>query len=328
MRLLILGGTVFLSAEIAGQAVAAGDEVWCLTRGTTGAVPAGVRWVQSDRDAGPAAYADLSGEWDAVIDVSRSAPHARGALTALADRAAHWTYVSSCSVYARQDQPGADESAELLAPFEGPGTPATYGESKVASELAARSLVGDRLLVLRPGLIAGYGDVYGRLGYWPARFARDAHDDVLVPDVPWLRTQAISVVDQARFTLRGARDQLLGTYNTVSRSLPFGDVVDTAQQVAGHQGRQVLVAHDWLVERGVEEWMGPESLPLWLPWELRGFADRSVQAAYAVGLECRPMETLLAEDLAYERELGLLRERRAGLSPAYEAELLSAWRQR
>lgn len=53
MRLLILGGTVFLSAEIARQAVSAGDEVWCLTRGTTGAVPAGVHWVQGDRDAGP-----------------------------------------------------------------------------------------------------------------------------------------------------------------------------------------------------------------------------------------------------------------------------------
>lgn len=113
MRLLILGGTVFLSATIAQQALAAGDEVVCLARGASGSPPDGVRWARADRDAGVSAYAELSGEFDAVVDVSRSAPHARSALQALAGRAAHWIYVSSCSVYARNDEPGADETAEL-----------------------------------------------------------------------------------------------------------------------------------------------------------------------------------------------------------------------
>lgn len=323
MRLLILGGTVFLSAAIAEQAVAAGDEVVSLSR--SGAVPGGVRPVVADRDAGAAAYADLDGEWDAVVDVSRSAPHARGALEALADRAAHWTYVSSCSVYAHHDEPGADESAELLAPFDGPGTPETYGESKVASELAARELVGDRVSILRAGLIAGRGDAYGRSGYWPARFARHGDDRVLVPNTPWLRTQLIHVHDLARFALDRARSGATGTLNVSGDPLPLSEFIDLTQRVAGHTGEQVRVDHDWLVERGIEEWMGPESLPLWLPWAYRGFADRSVAAARAAGLTTRPLADVVTEELAYERELGLLRPRRAGLTPAYEATLLTAY---
>ncbi len=314
-----------MSAEIARLAVADGNSVVCLSRGRTGSAPDGVTWVGGDRDAGAAAYADLGGSWDAVVDVSRSAPHARSALQALSRRAAHWTYVSSCSVYAGNDEPGADESAELLAPYDGPGTPATYGASKVASELAAQQLVGDRLTVLRPGLISGRGDPYGRSAYWPARFARHGDDRVLVPDTPWLSTQLIAVQDLARFVLDRASTRATGTLNVIGDPLPLAEVIDLAQAVAGHRGEQVKVGHDWLVERGVEEWMGPESLPLWLPWDLRGFAHRSNAAARAAGLTTGPLDVLLTEELAYERELGLFRERRAGLSPAFEAELLAAW---
>ena len=39
---------------------------------------------------------------------------ARGALEALAGSARHWTFISSCSVYADPSVPGAAEDAELL----------------------------------------------------------------------------------------------------------------------------------------------------------------------------------------------------------------------
>ena len=88
MRILILGGTAFLSAEIARQAVADGHNVTCLARGSTAAPPAGAHWIRADRSEGAAAYAEAAREWDAVIDVARDPQQAGAALESLGDRAA------------------------------------------------------------------------------------------------------------------------------------------------------------------------------------------------------------------------------------------------
>lgn len=53
MRILILGGTAFLSAATARQAIERGHQVTCLARGTTSEPPAGASWIRSDRDSGP-----------------------------------------------------------------------------------------------------------------------------------------------------------------------------------------------------------------------------------------------------------------------------------
>ena len=327
MDLLILGGTQWLGRSLAAEAVARGHRVTCLARGEAGAAPSGVDFVRADRSE-PGAYDEVRDrEWHAVIDVTRQPGFARGAAAALAPRAAHWTFISSGNVYAAQNEHGADESAELMPPLESDeSTPDTYGEAKSAIELAYREALGDRLLVIRPGLIAGPGDASGRSGYWVARAARD-DAPMLVPDIFDAAAQAIHIDDLVRFTLDAIERPLTGAFNAVGDPITFQDWLERSRAIGGHAGEVVAVSPEWLAEQGVAEWSGPESLPLWIidpAWS--AFLDRSNAAARAAGLQLRPLDQLLAETLEWERSQGLDRERGAGLSAAREAELIAALR--
>jgi 2'-hydroxyisoflavone reductase len=313
MRVLILGGTVFLGRAIAAEAVRRGHDVTCAARGS-GDAPA--RLVKVDRDD-ETGLAPLAGEhFDAVVDLAKSSyPHVKRAVETIGTD--HWTFVSSISVYAEHHTGGIDDP--VLAPVFGDDI-ADYGGIKEASENAVRDVHGDEAFIVRAGLIGGVGDVTDRYGYWPARLSGTGR--VVVPDSPDQNTHCVDVEDLAAWIVTGVEGRLGGTYNAAGPTVPVGQLLPSIASAVGGDVELVPVAEEKLTELGVEPWSGPKSLPLWVPGDHLLTRNWDVQPAVDAGLRFRPDAAEAA--LAYERVLGLDRPRKAGLTLAEEAQVLSS----
>jgi len=329
MRLLLLGGTRFLSRRIAAEALAAGHDVICAARGVHGQPPAGATFVPWDRDQ-PAPDALASLHPDAVIDVTDRPAHASTAVANWPD--AHWVFISTLNVYADVSKPGGSAlDTPLVAPRFDDDTatdPAAYGAMKVACEKLVLDGAASSL-VLRPGLIVGPGDPSGRFTYWPVH-AREAAADgagLLVPGTPDDAVQFIDVGDLARWCVKGAADRLTGCFDAVAPSMSRADFLAGLEAGIGARLNPVYVPGSWLLEQAVTEWMGPESIPLWIDdEEFAGMMARDVTASLAAGLAVTPVaETVrLTLDWADATPDAAV----TGVTKSKERELLSRWASR
>ncbi len=325
---------MFLGHAVARDALRHGHEVTCVARGVSGRVPDGARLVQVDRDdpgAGLGGVEDAT--WDGVVEVGREPGPVGRAARLLAARTRHAVVVSTGNVYADHSVPGADESTPLLDPVEEAGDdPDGYGAKKVACEGHVREAFGDdRVLVARAGLIGGAGDASGRSGYWPWRFAHPAvPDEVLVPGALDDPAQLLDVRDLAAWLVRCALQGTAGIVDAVGPTVTLGGLLATAAEAAGSTAATVAADPAWLAEQEVEPWMGPRSLPFWLPFpEYAGFAARTGEAARGLGLASRPLVETFRDALAWEEhDRPADQPRAAGLTDDDERELITAWRSR
>ncbi len=326
MDLLLFGGTRFLGRHFARAALDAGHRVTLFHRGLTGAgLFPEAEHVAGDRDGGLGVLAGR--RWDAAIDFCGYVPRVVGASArAMRGACAHYTFVSSISVYEPPMAPGADESAPL-AMLEDPTVEtidgSTYGGLKAACEREVWAAFGDHALVVRPGLIMGPHDPTDRFPYWPRRLARGG--DVLAPGVPELPVQAIDARDLAAWMLAVVSRGTAGTFNAVGpeRPLTLRACLERIGVAVGARARVVWVAEDFLLARGVEPWVG---LPLWVTGDDVSVGRLSAAKAIAAGLAFRPLEETARDTLAWD--LARPADARAGspaLAPGREAELLAEW---
>ncbi len=145
MRILMLGGTVFLGRHLVEAALAQGHEITLFTRGHSNPdLFLEVERLHGDRMDGDAGLALLrQRQWDVVIDTSGYLPRiVRASAQALADSVGVYAFISSISVYASTSQPNQDESAPvgiLADPSVEDVTGETYGPLKALCEQAVEA---------------------------------------------------------------------------------------------------------------------------------------------------------------------------------------------
>lgn len=319
----MLGGTAWLGRTVAEEALRRGHDVTCLARGSAPA-PDGATFVRADRDEEDGLAPVANTAWDAVVDVSRQPGQVRRSVRDL--RTAHHVFVSTGNVYAAFDALEQDEDSPLRAALDGDVMEdmETYGEAKVACETAVLAS-GVTTTITRSGLIGGPGDSSGRTGYWPWRFAHPVGEEVVVPDDPAFPTAMVDVRDLASWLVTVVEQRVGGVFNVTGPTTPLGDVLTLAAEVGGSGARPRPLPTDVLSGLGVDAWMGPASLPLWVSdpdW--RGFATMDTTRARAAGLVTRLLRETLAGALAYEESRPVGEERRAGLTDEDERRVLAA----
>ncbi|MEQ5841207.1 NAD-dependent epimerase/dehydratase family protein [Paraburkholderia acidicola] len=298
MRILIMGGTLFLGRHIVEAALRNRHEITLFNRGlrNPGLFPE-VEHLTGDRDSN---LSSLNGRYfDVVIDPSAYRPgQVESLLDALGAMPKHYTLVSSVSVYASfPPGPRYDEKAVVLTGDVG------YGALKARTEEALQRRLPDQNAIVRPGLIVGPHDPTGRFTYWMRRIDRGG--DVLVPGRPDRPLQFIDARDLAEWIVLLTERSISGVFNAAGATVQtsMAQLLDCCVAEAGREVRLHWMDDDAVTAAGVEAWTG---LPLWIPEdhpEFGGFMRANNDRAIAAGLTFRPMRQTVTDTLVWSREV-------------------------
>ncbi|WP_313904832.1 NAD-dependent epimerase/dehydratase family protein [Streptomyces sp. BHT-5-2] len=333
MRILILGGSVFLGRAFVTEAQRRGHEVTVFNRGRSGTDPEGVEVVRGDREVAD----DLrrlaeDHTWDAVVDTSGMHPRVVGeSARALSGHAGAYLFVSSFHAYEGWPAEIVSETSPRHAcASDAAPDDVTYNALKAGCERAVEESFAGDALILNPGVIVGPHESTGRLLWWLERMARGGQ--VLAPGRADQSVQVIDARDIAAFGLDQLEVQATGRFLVTGPvgATSFGDLLAGCAEVTGSDAEVVWVDETFLLDKEVAVWTG---LPLWAVDQpgMAGTWLASSDKALAAGLRCRPLAETLRDTWQWLQDRGpaagpykqgttLL-----GLEPEQEQRLLAEW---
>ena len=324
MKILVLGGTLFLGRHIVDAAQRHGHEVTTFNRGRTDPEPrTGVVAIHGDRDDDLDRLRDV--RFDVVIDTSAYHPAQVVRAAAVLSDVARYVLISTASVYSRF--PATEESPTHEANWaqDAVSGPLTYAGLKRACEEAVLEAFGERATILRPGVLAGPRDPTNRLEYWVRRGMRAG--DILAPGNRHRLVQLLDARDLAAWIVEHAI-RTPGIFNVAGpeKPLTMEEMLAACLGAAPSGARLVWVSDSFLLSQGVTPWT---DLPLWIPDDAGPILQVDVTRARAAGLRCRPFQHTVADVRqapSVSAPLAGGMKAAAPLAAAAESRLLAEWR--
>jgi 2'-hydroxyisoflavone reductase len=346
LKVLFLGGTVFLGPHTVELLLARGHTVTLFNRGKTfpDLFPE-VEKLRGERGTFGKAKAEsdfksLEAEiakgrkWDVVIDTSAYVPkYMRASTAVLKDAVSHYVMVASINVYKSEAEPNQDENAPTWDkwPEEAAIDEKTYGPMKRGCEVVLSEMMPGRWASVRPSLIVGPRDWSSRFSYWPLRAMRGG--EILSPVGPEEPCAFVDARDVAGLLVNIAEKKAVGPVNALgSPRMTFGpmlaEVLAAAKAAGAPASTLTWVPLMFINANNVQAW---SDLPAWVPSadpEYAGFASRSGARSVELGATFRPVKETSADILKWWNTLPEARRAkpRPGLTVDRETELLALWR--
>jgi 2'-hydroxyisoflavone reductase len=262
MRILIIGGTLFIGRRLARRLVAAGHDVTVLHRSASTPVPEGTTALTADRNDAASVRQALAGRrFDAVFDNvydwerGTTAEQVQAAAEACAGEAlTRYVFMSSIAAYGS----GLDHTEDdPLAP---PDVPDPYVRNKANSERALFRMhqrEGFPVVTLRPPFVYGPENPLYREAFFWDRLRDDR--PIILPDDGSRLMQFVYVDD-----IVSCAERILEEPRAVGRAFNVGDAraitqreaVEAFARTAGREARVVNVPRDLALAAGGHP-MGP-----------------------------------------------------------------------
>jgi nucleoside-diphosphate-sugar epimerase len=301
MKVLVLGGSVFVGAHAVRALLRRGHSVTLLNRGRTPDDHGDrVRRIRADRRVPGALERALAGErFDAAVDVTAyTEADTRAMVQALSGRVGHVVHVSTGQVYlVRRDCPMPSCESDFDGPvISAPASPEDrreweYGIGKRACEdvlVASAADGGLHATLLRIPIVHGEGDPRHRLTSYLARLADGG--PVFLADGGRALVRHVDVLDVAEAIAHvietgAAKGEAVNL--AWAETITLRDLLEELSRLSGLRSPLVSIPRAVLADAGLLPWASP----LGSPWS--SLLDSS-KATTQHGLRTRPWRETLA----------------------------------
>lgn len=330
MKILVIGGTVFLGRHIVEYALNEGHDITLFNRGQHNPeLFPDVEKIHGDRKTD---YDKLAGRtWDAVIDTcGYTLGIVEKTANLLKENVNRYVFISSINAYRDVEQAGIDETyPEAELPEDASievMTMETYGPLKVLCEKVIESTYPDGFINIRSGLIVGPHDPSDRFTYWVHRIAKGGN--VLCPGDGNTPIQFIDVRDLAKWSVVMALGGKPGLYNATGPDyeLTMGNFLETCRVICNPEAELVYVDENFLSENEVIPW---SEMPAWAPdsqKEFHGLGKVDINKALNRGLTFNALENTIRDTWKWDNNRPKNVAFRAGINVEKEKIILEKYK--